>query len=57
MTDERCEATRNKAQCFKEKGHKGEHRYKCAGKYCPGLPWPASEIGHPTNCETGGIRE
>ena len=24
--------------------------HKCAGKHCPGLPYRASDIGHPVSC-------
>ena len=24
--------------------------YFCAGKFCPGYHWPASNFGHPTSC-------
>jgi hypothetical protein len=26
--------------------------YKCAGQYCPGLPWPPSQHRHPESCVT-----
>ncbi len=32
------------------KPHEGLHRFKCAGKSCPGLPWPASVQAHPYSC-------
>jgi hypothetical protein len=24
--------------------------YFCAGDYCPGYHWPASNVGHPSSC-------
>jgi len=37
-------------QCCRTKDHDGGHRYKCAGKHCPGLGWIASNTPHPTSC-------
>ena len=53
----RCDHKRGSVQCCQVNGHAAGHRYKCAGKYCPGLPWPASVFAHGVNCTTGGIRE
>lgn len=36
--------------CCLERGHDGPHLFKCAGDYCPGLPWIASNTPHPTSC-------
>lgn len=54
---ERCEFERGGVRCWRDKGHNLNHSFKCDGRFCPGLPWPASEIDHGVNCETGGIRE
>lgn len=27
-----------------------EPTYRCAGRYCPGLTWRASDTRHPTSC-------
>ena len=35
------------SQCVSEPGHPPPHLYKCAGQYCPGLPYPASIQHHP----------
>lgn len=37
-------------QCCLPNGHKGGHKYKCAGEFCPGLGWIASNTPHPTSC-------
>lgn len=36
--------------CCLEDGHDGPHKYKCAGPHCPGLPWKASDLAHPSTC-------
>lgn len=36
--------------CCLERDHDGPHLFKCAGEYCPGLPWIASNTPHPTSC-------
>lgn len=33
--------------------HEGPHLFKCAGKHCPGLIWPASIMPHPYTCVSG----
>lgn len=40
-------------QCCRQKDHEDGHRYKCSGKYCPGLGWIASNTPHPTQCTFG----
>ena len=40
-------------QCCERNGHAGSHMYKCAGEYCIGLPWIASNTPHPTSCRVG----
>jgi len=37
-------------RCILDLGHDGRHHYRCAGKDCPGFPWPASEMQHPPSC-------
>ncbi len=39
--------------CGLEESHDGEHRFKCAGQFCRGFPYRASERGHPVFCATG----
>jgi len=49
----RCAITyynRGGAQCVLEPGHPPPHLYRCAGQYCPGLPYPASIQAHPPTC-------
>ncbi len=48
---ERCEHRDGVIQrCCLEPDHAGTHLFKCAGDYCPGLPWIASNTPHPTSC-------
>lgn len=54
---ERCAFKRGGVQCWRNKEHNLDHSFKCEGRFCPGLPWPASEIAHGVNCKTGGIRQ
>ena len=44
-------------QCCRRQGHEGGHRYKCAGKFCPGLGWVASNTPHPTQCNVDQSRD
>lgn len=44
-----CPTDRNGCPCCLERGHAGDHMYKCASKECPGYAWPASENPHPGN--------
>lgn len=37
-------------QCCQPAGHDGPHLYRCAGPYCPGYSWIASNTPHPTSC-------
>lgn len=46
----RCSYVVGSVQCDRERNHSGGHLYKCAGDYCPGLPWVASNTRHPTSC-------
>lgn len=51
----RCQHHAGGVQCCRTQGHsmegmEGGHRYKCAGDFCPGLGWPASNTPHPTSC-------
>ncbi len=41
------------ADCALEESHDGAHRFKCAGQFCCGFPYRASEKGHPVFCATG----
>lgn len=47
---ERCEYVVGSVQCDRERDHGGGHLFKCAGDYCPGLPWIGSNTPHPTSC-------
>ena len=47
----RCEYTVGSVRCCEPKDHDGPHMFKCAGKYCQGLPWVASNTPHPTTCD------
>lgn len=38
------------AGCILTLLHKPPHLYRCAGRYCPGLPWKASNTPHPSSC-------
>jgi len=33
--------------------HSGPHLFKCGGRNCPGLIWPASVMLHPITCVLG----
>jgi len=44
-------------QCCEPAGHEGGHMYKCAGTYCPGLSWIASNTPHPTQCNVPPVSE
>ena len=62
--EERCDYRVGSVRCCRRKGHsmkgmEGGHRFKCAGKYCPGLGWVASNTPHPTSCsiDFGGRHE
>ncbi len=52
---ERCQHHAGAVRCIRETGHGGGHIYRCAGKYCPGLGWPASNTPHPTSCAIKGL--
>lgn len=36
--------------CIRSRGHEGVHLFKCAGRCCEGVPWPASVMTHPRTC-------
>lgn len=47
----RCKHVHEGSQCCQPAGHDGQHYFKCAGPYCPGL-WPVAVMRHPTSCTT-----
>lgn len=51
--DPRCTYELRGNRCCLDKGHGGDHHYKCASPNCPGYFWLASERPHPTNTCTG----
>lgn len=52
-----CRARAVGVPCTLKERHKGEHRYRCAGPSCPGLPYPASLRRHPVTCARPAPRE
>lgn len=43
--------------CCLPDNHDGPHYFKCAGRYCPGLRWPASALVHPTSCSIARLAD
>ena len=50
LSSTRTAAGCSRADCCLEAGHEGPHAFKCAGKFCPGLRWKASNTPHPSSC-------
>lgn len=40
-------------RCVLERGHDDCHKYLCAGEFCSGYAWAASDLPHPPSCTTG----
>jgi hypothetical protein len=42
-------------QCVRIDGHEEPHLFRCAGEFCSGYPWAASNVAHPSSCRIEGL--